>query len=38
MLFIDFFSSYDQIKFDERSKDLTSFYTFIKFYKMTIFS
>ena len=35
--FIDFFSGYDQVEFDERSRDLTSFYTLIRFYKITIF-
>src|SRR6266496_5858909 len=32
---INFFSGYNQIKFDEKSKDLISFYTFIKLYRMT---
>ncbi len=32
---IDFFSGYNQIKFDERSRDLISFYIFIKFYRIT---
>ena len=36
--FINFFSRYNQIKFDERSRDLTSFYIFIKFYRITILS
>jgi len=31
---IDFFSDYDQIKLDEKSRDLTSFHTPIKLYKM----
>ncbi len=34
---IDFFSSYNQIKLDERSKNLINFYTPIRFYRMTIF-
>ncbi len=33
--FINFFSSYNQVKFNERSKNLTSFYILIRFYKMT---
>ena len=33
---IDFFSGYDQIEFDEKSKDLISFYTLIRFYRITI--
>ncbi len=33
--FINFFSGYNQIKLDERSKNLTSFHTPIKFYRMT---
>ncbi len=36
--FIDFFSGYDQIKLDEKFRNLTSFYTFIGFYRMTTFS
>src|SRR6266498_1240781 len=32
---INFFSGYNQIKLDERSKDLISFHTFIKLYKIT---
>ena len=32
---INFFSSYDQVEFNERFKDLISFHTFIKFYRMT---
>ncbi len=35
--FINFFSGYNQIKFDKKSRDLTSFHTPIKFYRMTIF-
>ena len=34
---INFFSSYDQVKLNERSKNLTNFYISIKFYRMTIF-
>ncbi len=33
--FIDFFSSYDQVKLDERSRDLISFHILIRFYRMT---
>ncbi len=33
---IDFFSNYDQIKFDEKSRDLTTFHTPIGLLKMTI--
>ncbi len=36
MSFIDFFSGYDQIKLDERSRNLTNFHIFIRFYRMTI--
>ncbi len=36
-LFINFFSGYNQIKLDERSRDLINFYIFIKFYRMTTF-
>ncbi len=32
---IDFFSDYNQVELDERSKDLTSFHTPIRFYRMT---
>ncbi len=32
---INFFSGYNQIKLDEKSKNLTNFHTFIKFYKIT---
>ncbi len=32
---IDFFSGYDQIELDEKSRDLTNFYTPIRFYRMT---
>ena len=32
---INFFSGYDQVKLNERSKDLTNFHTPIKFYRMT---
>ena len=32
---IDFFSDYDQIEFDEKSRDLTAFYTFIGLLRMT---
>ncbi len=35
--FIDFFSDYDQIKLDEKFRNLTSFYTLIGFYRMMIF-
>ena len=35
---INFFSGYNQIKFNEKSKNLTSFYTPIELYRMTIFS
>src|SRR6266511_2331519 len=31
---IDFFSSYNQIKLDEKSRNLTAFYTFIKLLRM----
>src|SRR6266536_1275613 len=34
---INFFFGYDQIKFDEKSKNLTSFHIFIRFYRMTTF-
>src|SRR6266536_2686803 len=34
---INFFSGYNQIKFDEKSKNLTSFHTSIKLYIMTTF-
>ena len=33
--FINFFSGYDQIEFDEKSRDLTNFHTPIKLYRMT---
>ncbi len=33
---IDFFSGYDQVELNERSRDLISFHTFIRFYRMTI--
>src|SRR6266487_3833376 len=33
--FIDFFSDYDQVELDERSRDLTSFHIFIKLYRIT---
>ncbi len=33
--FIDFFSGYDQIKFNERFRNLTSFHIPIGFYRMT---
>ncbi len=36
--FIDFFSGYNQIKLDEKSRDLISFHIFIKLYRMTILS
>src|SRR6266536_307650 len=32
--FINFFSGYNQIEFDEKSRDLTSFYISIGFYRM----
>ncbi len=35
--FINFFSGYDQVELDERFRNLTSFYTSIGFYRMTIF-
>jgi len=34
---IDFFSNYNQIKFDEKSRDLTTFHTFIELLRMIIF-
>ncbi len=34
--FIDFFSGYDQVEFDEKFRDLISFHIFIEFYRMTI--
>ena len=34
---INFFSGYNQVKFNEKSKNLTSFHTPIKLYRMTIF-
>ncbi len=34
---IDFFSGYDQIKLNKKSRDLIIFYTFIKLLRMTIF-
>ena len=37
ILFIDFFSGYDQVEFDEKSRNLISFYTLIRLYRMTIF-
>ncbi len=37
ILLINFFSDYNQIKFNEKSRDLTSFYIFIRFYRITIF-
>ena len=36
-LFIDFFSDYDQVELDERSRNLTSFHTPIRFYRITTF-
>ncbi len=33
---INFFFGYNQIKLDEKSRDLTSFHTLIKLYRMTI--
>ncbi len=33
---IDFFSGYNQIKLNEKFRDLISFYILIKFYRMTI--
>ncbi len=33
---INFFSGYDQVKLDEKFRNLTSFHIFIKFYRMTI--
>ncbi len=38
ILLIDFFSGYDQVEFDEKSRNLINFYIFIKFYRMTILS
>src|SRR6266487_619845 len=35
--FIDFFSGYNQIKLNERSRDLINFHTLIRFYRMTTF-
>ncbi len=35
--FINFFSGYNQIELNEKSRDLINFYTSIKFYRMTIF-
>ncbi len=35
---IDFFSGYDQIKLDEKSRDLTTFYTSIGLLRMIILS
>jgi len=32
---INFFSGYDQIKFNEKSRDLTNFHIFIRLYRMT---
>src|SRR6266498_725314 len=37
ILLIDFFSDYDQVELNERSRDLTSFHTPIKLYRITIF-
>jgi len=34
---INFFSGYDQIELDEKSKNLINFHTSIKLYRMTIF-
>ena len=36
ILLINFFSGYNQIKLDEKSRDLINFYTSIRFYRMII--
>ncbi len=35
ILLINFFSGYDQVKLDEKSKNLTNFHTPIRFYRIT---
>ena len=35
ILLIDFFSGYDQVELNEKSKNLTRFHTPIRFYRMT---